>query len=451
MNREELLFALRAARTSRDPGTFQSIIRHNHPADVVELLEEAFPGDLRDFLLQASPESRAVLFGYLPDPTQDEIIKSLDRRQLAELFNHLSPDDRADAYNRLPQAEQQALLPALAQAEREDLRRLSAYEENTAGAVMTSEYATLHPDLSVTAAIESLRRAAPDAETIYTAFVIDEERRVLGRVTLRDLILAEPASLVREIMRDVPFVRVDAPRAEAAAKIGKYDLIALPVINGGDKLVGIVTHDDAVDIAEEEATEDFHKGGGSLALKSLSIRDASTWNLYQRRIFWLVVLVFGNLFSGAGIAYFEELIAAYIALVFFLPLLIDSGGNAGSQSATLMVRSLATGDVRMRDWGHMLGREFGVALLLGASMAVAVSGIGLLRGGPDIALVVSMSMVIIVLIGSLIGMSLPFVLSRFGFDPATASAPLVTSIADATGVMVYLSIALLILGMPTLA
>lgn len=421
MNREELLFALRAALTSRDAGAFQAILRQNHPADVVALLQEGFPGELMGFLRQVPPEARAELFGYLPDAAQDEVVQGLNRKELAELFNHLSPDERADVFNRLAPDQQAALLPALAQVEREDLRRLSAYEEETAGAIMTSEYATVSPDITVGEAIEWLRRAAPDSETIYQAFVIDAERRLLGTVSLRELIIAAAGTRVRDIMReDVIYARVHDDREDVAAKIARYDLIALPVINGGDKLVGIVTYDDAMDVAEEEATEDFHKGGGSLALGDLSVRNATTWNLYRRRIFWLVVLVFGNLFSGAGIAYFEELIAAYIALVFFLPLLIDSGGNAGSQSATLMVRSLATGDVRMRDWGRMLGREFGVALLLGLTMAVAVSGIGIFRGGPDIALVVSMSMVIIVIVGSVIGMSLPFVLSRFRFDPATA-------------------------------
>lgn len=171
------------------------------------------------------------------------------------------------------------------------------------------------------------------------------------------------------------------------------------------------------------------------------MRDATLGLLYRKRVLWLVLLVFGNLFSGAGIAAFEETIAAHIALVFFLPLLVDSGGNAGAQSATLMVRGLATGEVAMRDWWRMLGREFGVALALGCTMAVAVASLGVLRGGPQIALIVASSMVIIVLVGSLIGMSLPFLLSRLRLDPATASGPLITSIADAAGVLVYFGIA----------
>jgi magnesium transporter len=450
MNREQLLFELRAALTSRDAATFHSILRHNHPADVVALLEEAFPGALKEFLLHFPPADRAELFSYLPDVAQDAMVRALNRRELAELFDHMSPDERADVYNRLPRREQEALLPALAHAEREDLRRLSAYEEGTAGGVMTSEYVTLDPELNTRDAIEALRRAAPDAETIYQAFVIDAERRLLGTVSLRELLVAPDEARVGELMRDdVIFTRVEDPREEVAAKIAKYDLIALPVVNGDDQLVGIVTYDDAMDVARAEVTEDFLKAGGfeadskagALGGIGANLRDASISLLYRKRIFWLVLLVFGNLFSGAGIAYFEDTITAYVALVFFLPLLIDSGGNAGSQAATLMVRSLATGDVVLRDWGRMFGREFLVALLLGVTMAIAVSALGLFRGGPEIAVVVSLTMVCTVLVGSTLGMSLPFALSRLKLDPATASAPLITSVADAAGVLIYFGIA----------
>lgn len=213
-----------------------------------------------------------------------------------------------------------------------------------------------------------------------------------------------------------------------------------------DKNTAVCAVDAALDTQRRQTTESFHKGP-SLTNTIGDLRHATLGLLYRKRVLWLVLLVFGNLFSGAGIAAFEETIAAHIALVFFLPLLVDSGGNAGSQSATLMVRGLATGEVTLSDWGRMLGREFGVALLLGCTMAVAVASLGLLRGGPQIALIVASSMVVIVLVGSLIGMSLPFLLSRLKLDPATASGPLITSIADAAGVLVYFGIATQVLGL----
>jgi magnesium transporter len=239
---------------------------------------------------------------------------------------------------------------------------------------------------------------------------------------------------------DPVLIRVDGEREEAASLVARYDLLALPVVDEGGRLVGIVTQDDAMDVAQQEATEDFYRGSTVTPIEE-SVREASMFTLYRARIVWLVLLVFGNIFSGAGIAYFEDTIAAHLALLFFLPLLIASGGNAGAQSATLMVRALATGDVRPGDWGAMLGREVVIAMGLGLTMAFAVSWIGVWRGGPEIATVVSLAMVVIVLIGALIGLSLPFIFTRIGRDPATASGPLVTSLTDVLGVLAYFGIA----------
>jgi magnesium transporter len=306
---------------------------------------------------------------------------------------------------------------------------------------MTSEYSTLDASLTAAQAIEALRREAADAETIYQAYVLDEERRLLGTLSLRELILATPDTRVANLInKTVISINVDAPQEQVARLINDYDLLALPIVNKRGALVGIVTCDDAMDVVVEEATEDFHKGA-MISTKIGNLKNATIGLLYRKRVLWLVLLVFGNLFSGAGIAAFEEIIAANIALVFFLPLLVDSGGNAGAQSATLMVRALATGEVILKDWLRLLRRECFVALALGLTMAVAVATLGLMRGGPSIAIIVACSMMIIVLIGSLIGMSLPFLLSRMRLDPATASGPLITSIADAVGVLIYFGIA----------
>ncbi|MBL8320645.1 MAG: magnesium transporter, partial [Acinetobacter sp.] len=291
-------------------------------------------------------------------------------------------------------------------------------------------------------AISMLRLEAPDTETIYFAYVLDEARRLLGVVSLKQLILAQEEQTVSGLMAtNIVSAYVDADQDEAAKIIARYDLLALPIIDRQGVMVGIVTYDDAMDVASEEATEDFLKAGAVNAGAKLSLKSAPILQLYQKRVFWLVFLVFGSLLSGLGIAHFEDIIAAHIVLVFFLPLLVGSGGNAGSQSATLMVRALATGDVDFKDWFYLLGRESLVALCLGGTMAIAVSILGYFRGDEMVALVLALSMLGIVLLGCLIGMSLPFILKRFGMDPASASAPLVTSICDATGVLVYLFIA----------
>ena len=331
----------------------------------------------------------------------------------------------------------------MAQAQREDIRRLSTYQEETAGAIMTSEYVTLNQDMTVAEAMQTIRLQAPDAETIYESYIIDEKRHLIGVVSLHELVLAPLQQLIRELMNtDVISAYVDDDQDEVAKKIAHYDLIALPVIDHQGTLLGIVTYDDAMDVASEEASEDFLKVGGvEASAPSLNIKEASLFLLYRKRVFWLVILVFGSLLSGLGISHFESVIQSNIVLVFFLPLLVGSGGNAGSQSATLMVRALATGDVVMKDWFKLLGRECLVALGLGITMAIAVAILGYIRGDAMVALVLILSMIGIVLIGSIIGMSLPFILDKLGLDPASASAPLVTSICDATGVIIYLFIA----------
>ncbi|HLQ84803.1 MAG TPA: magnesium transporter, partial [Salinisphaeraceae bacterium] len=391
-------------------------------------------------------KDKALTFGYMPLSYQASLVADMSRAAVTELLGYMRSDERVDLFNTLPEARRESLLPALAQAQRDDIRRLASYEEGSIGAIMSSEYATLSPDLTAAAAVSELRRIAPDSETIYNAYVIDDERRLLGLVTLRRLIVAAPFTSVTDIMEPDPVTAyVDEEQNEAARKIARYDFIALPIIDRDGRVVGIVTADDAMDVAADEATEDFHKAGGSTGALTMSLKEAGIALLYRKRVVWLVLLVFVNVFSGAGIAHFEDLIAANVALVFFLPLLIDSGGNAGSQSATLMVRALATGDVVMRDWLSMLGRELTVAGLLGLTMAGAVSLVGIFRGGPAIALVVALTMLVIVIVGSLVGMLLPFALSRFNADPASASSPLITTIADISGILIYFTVASMLL------
>lgn len=445
MNHEDLVNAIREAAAAGDAVAMRALIDDEHPADIGAALEEFEPHQVWAMLDLLPLQDQAGIFGYFDRDFQVELAHTAPRAKLARIVTEMHADERADLFNELSDEQQDALLPALAQAEREDIRRLAAYQESTAGSIMTSEYALLNENLSAAQAIEKLRHEAPDKETIYRAYVTSPERRLVGAVRLQDLILAAPRTLVRDLMEEDPVsVTVDEDQEEVARKISRYDVLALPVVDSENRIVGIVTHDDAMDVIQEEATEDFHKVGTIGKLDS-SVRGASISLLYRKRIGWLVLLVFGNLLSGAGIHYYEDTIAAVVALVFFLPLLIGSSGNAGSQAATLMVRALATGDVMLKDWGNMLGREILIALLLGLTMALAVSAIGWYRGGPGVAVAVSLTMVLVVVVGSLIGMSLPFVLSRFNLDPATASAPLVATLADASGVFIYFAVATAIL------
>ncbi|MEO3678345.1 magnesium transporter [Rheinheimera sp. FR7-31] len=442
-----LISTLRTALESDTVHLLREQVEDVHPADLATALVEFAPQDLWTLLTVLPRAEQAEVFGYLPPEQQVRLSIRISRRKLAPIIRQMSADERADLFNRLSDEQRETLLPALAQAEREDLLRLSSHEEGTAGAIMTSDYAILAQHLNVAQALESLRREAPDKETIYSAYVVDDARKLIGVVTLRDLILAPVTMPIDELVNHDPiYAGVEMPQEEVAALVAKYDLMALPIVNSQHQMVGIVTYDDAMDVAAEEATEDFHKTA-TIGKLETSVKEAGIGLLYRKRVLWLVILVFGNIFSGAGIAYFEGTIAAHVALLFFLPLLIGSSGNAGAQSGTLMVRALATGEIKLRDWGYLLGKECLVAGLLGLTMAAAVVGLGWWRGGYDIAVVVALTMMLVVLAGSLIGLSLPFLLSRFKLDPATASGPLITSIADVAGVVLYFSIATWYLGL----
>ena len=444
MNHEALALSLSMAAEQQQFEQAINQVQNLRPIDIADVLA-LIESTLARQLLERLP-NRSTIFSYLEPDIQVAMAHEFPRASLAKIVGEMPADERTDLYKHLNQEQRDALLPALAQAKREDIRRLSAYEERTAGALMTSDYATLQAEMNVNEALAALRLEAPDAETIYHAYVIDDNRKLLGVVSLRVLILASPEQLINDIMvSSIISCNVNDDQEDVAKTVARYDLISLPITDASGALVGIVTHDDAMDVASDEATDDFHKSGGVSTMVG-RLKDVSIRVLYRKRVFWLVFLVFANLLSGLSIANFEDVIAANLVLVFFLPLLVDSGGNAGSQSATLMVRALATGDVVMRDWFSLLGREAVVALMLGATMAVAIASIGYVRGGPVVSLVLALSMVSVVMIGSVIGMSLPFILSKMGLDPATASAPLITSISDASGVLIYLFIASKLLG-----
>ncbi|SDS00020.1 magnesium transporter [Corynebacterium timonense] len=316
----------------------------------------------------------------------------------------------------------------------------STLREGSVGLRMNTTFLQLPESLTAGEAITALRGEIATTQDSSYIYLHDGNRKLSGVVSFRELVRAEKNAPLRSVASEVTHSALPEDDDEKCAHlIFDENLRGLPITAGGE-LVGVLSADEAGSILDNETDEDFQLIAPTRLLKT-SLKETGVWALYRSRVLWLVVLVFGNIFSGAGIAYFEDLIAASVALVFFLPLLIDSGGNAGSQSATLMVRALATGQVRPRDWAHLIAREAMISALLGGTMALAVSILGILRGGPDIALAVALSMVVIVMIGSLIGMSLPFILQKIGLDPANASAPLVTSICDGVGVLVYFFIA----------
>lgn len=426
-------------------------------AGVRSALEDAPGAEVADLILHLRKSERVLLFRALPRETaadafahldlqqQDDLLRDLSDDETRSLLTELSPDDRTHLLEELPGQATQRLLNLLSAEDLKEARWLLGYPEDSVGRLMTPDYVAVRPEWTVGESLRHIREHGQDSETLNRIFVVDEEWRLLDDVQLRYFILADADTPVTEIMdHRVALVSAFAPREDAVTVIRRYGQSVLPVVDSGGVLVGIVTVDDLLDVAEEETTEDFHRVASVGPLRT-SLREAPIHLLYRARVGWLMALVFMNIFSGAGIAAFEETLEAALALVFFLPLLIDSGGNAGSQAATLMVRALATGDVHMKDWLTLLLKELRVALLLGATMALGVAAIAFYRA-PEVLVVASTTMVIIVLWGSILGMSLPFLLTRFRFDPATASAPLITSLADISGVLIYFSIATWYLG-----
>ncbi|MFN6999931.1 MAG: magnesium transporter, partial [Elioraea tepidiphila] len=395
---------------------------------------------------------RAQVFGYLEPPEQLRLAAVMPRDALGALFAAMDPDERADLYKRLPEPVREAIMPGLAAAEREDIRKLAAYPESTVGAVMTSAYAAVPPDVTAREAIDLLRQEAPNRETIYEVFVIDATRELLGVVSLRELLLAPPESRVSEVMRrEVVKVAAEAPRAEAARLIGEYDLIALPVTNGGGKLVGIVTADDAMEVAEQEELKRIQTFGGTLAVggPDLDLLNSPFRQLFTARFFWLALLTVFGLATSHIVAAQEEMLEKAIVLAAFIAPIVDMGGNTGSQTATMVIRAMALGQIALRfsDFLKVLKRDLPVALALGGGVAVleAVLAYTTKSLGWDVVAVIGLSMLACTVLGSLFGILLPFAARAMKQDPATLSSPVITSVMDLVGVLIYFGIAWIVL------
>ncbi len=405
-------------------------------------------------LLRSLPEERQTdAFSYLGKGQQRDLLEALSNKESRRILHELLPDDRTAFLESLSKEDLENQLKLLAPEDLKQSLKLLGYPEESIGRLMTPRFVSIRPDWTVARALDHIRHEADRGETVNFVFVTDDRGHLLDAIRLKDLILARQDAKVEKLM-DGEFysVQASADREEAVQVIQHYDINTLAVTDRNGVMLGIVTVDDIMDVAEAETTEDFHKLGGTGSL-NISIREASPTFLYRKRIGWLMILVVVNLVSGLAIALFEDAIEAVIALVFFLPLIIASSGNAGSQSATLMVRALATGDVEVADWFRLWGKELSVALLLGITMGVAVSLIGVWRGGPELgmelAMVVGLAMLAVVVMGAMLGMLLPFILQRLNMDPATASTPLITSVADVLGILIYFSIASAILTLPS--
>lgn len=430
----------------------------NHPATIAEFLSGLSADEIRKILVYADPRTKAMIFGYFDVDVQLSLASVMPRSELADLISHMSHDERVDLLKKMPEADIQLLMPAIAQAEREDIRKLSSYPEGTAGAVMTSDYATLSPDLTIEEAIRKLRLEAPDKETIYYAYVLDENRRLAGFVSLKDLILARSYQRVKDVMHpDVILARVDEDQEDVARKIEKYDLLAIPVVNGGGALVGIVTHDDAFDILREEQTEDLERIMGIAG----PVQDEDYLSIpavvhFRRRAIWVITLAALSFVTGFIFESFADTLGSMLILAFFMPMLVATGGNTGSQAATMVIRALALRQIRANDIMRVMWKELRVSILLSLCLVI----VALVRiifsstehhatgGYPlvEIGAVVGLSLGLQVISSTLIGAILPLLASKAKLDPAVVASPALTTAVDITGLLIYFGIAKLLLG-----
>ncbi len=437
----------------------QELIEKNQLKAVAERFQSwAFP-EIADLLTQldkphqilayrALPRQRAAdMFAYLEPEDQDSLLEALTDADTRTLLADLSPDDRTEMLEELPATVTRRLMQLLSPADLAESRQLLGYPEESVGRLMTPDYIRVRAEWTVEHAIEHIRKYGQDSEIFNILYVTDGNGSLIDIVRMRRIILAAPGTVIKDILNyNCIYISAFEDREVAVEMIQRYDVNALPVVDSEGVLVGIVTVDDIMDVAEEEVTEDIQKGAGMAPLET-KYSAASPLQLFRKRIGWLLILIFVNLISAGVISNYEEYVMEFITLALFMPLVIASGGNCGAQSATLMVRALATGDVELGDWLKSVSKEIFVGILLGVAMALIAGGVGQMYGGDTkIAAIVGISMISIVFVANSFGALLPFILSRIKVDPAAASTPLITSLMDVLGLMIYFSIAVVILG-----
>ena len=446
-NRLLLLPDLRELLVAGDTEGVAGFCEALHPAAVAEVLEGLAAEESWRVLTCCPSERQAVIFSYFDLPDQLELVKTVPRESFSRLIEEMAPDDRVDLLERLDPERVENLLPMVAQAERRDIQRLLSFPDDSAGSIMTTEYASLPAEATAAEALEQLRQQAPDRETIYYVYVIDDGRRLRGFISLRDLILARPQTRVNEIMeRDVISVRVDDDQEEVAQRLARYDFIAIPVVDAQNQLVGIVTHDDAMDVAQEEADEDAYRSGAVVPLQD-DYLSTSLVTLAWKRGGWLVVLLFAAVLTALALQSMRQDPQAEDLkwLVLFIPLVLASGGNAGSQSATLVIRALAISQLERRESVKVLLRELVLAGLLGGGLAVLSFLAAMWFVEIDQAAVVGITVFLVVAMGTVTGAMLPLGFQKMGLDPALMSNPLIAAVVDVVGVIIYYNVARIVI------
>jgi magnesium transporter len=433
---------LREMLIDGDSRAMQEFCQVFHPGVVAENLEALAVHEAWRVLCQTDLQRQVEVFSYFTPRRQMELVSTIDKAHLSSLIESMAADDRVDLLKKMEDAQVELLLPLVAQAERADIRKLLSYPEHSAGSIMTTDYASLREDMTVKEALAALHTQAPNRETIYYVYVLDEARHLHGFISLRKLILARADALVSQIMdRDVISVRVDEDQEVAANKLARYDFIAMPVVDDQGRLVGIITYDDVLDVVQEEATEDVQRMAAMAPLED-SFLSTPMLTLAWKRGVWLVLLLVAGFGTSAMLNRFSAVTQQLEWLVWFLPLVLASGGNAGSQSATLVIRTMALGNVPRADQWRILRREVATGLTLGSALALLGFAFAVCYVSWQNAVIVAGTVAMVVMLGTVNGTLLPMILRATGCDPALMSNPLIASLSDMLGVLIYFNVAL---------
>lgn len=429
--------------------------QNQHPADIAERLTELESNERHLSFLMLPAERKNLVFRFLQPQEQLDIIKALGTKELSNVLNNLPPDNRTKLFENFPDHLIKSSINLLNPEEREIALNLIGYEKDSVARSMTPHYIQAQPEQTVGQVLAHIKKEGKKAETLNFVYIVDEENRLIDDLRIGQLLMAEPETKISELMdRHVTSITTTTPIEEAVGIFDKYDRSALPIVTQAGVLVGIVTFDDIIDRIKEQTTEDIHKFGGTEGLE-VSYTQSSLLELVQKRAGWLVILFFGEMLTASAMGFFEGEIEKAVVLALFVPLIISSGGNSGSQAASLIIRSMALKELKLRDWWYVMKKEVLSGLILGSilgSIGFARILLWQFAGIYDygefwvyIALSVSVSLVFIVLWGTLAGSLIPFVLKKVKMDPATASAPFVATLVDVTGIIIYFTIAALFL------
>lgn len=441
-------------------GRIRELLREKKLVDLKEELTNFQSADVAEIIDELKAKEAIIVFRLLPKDVaadvfsristdrQMEISMMVNEAELIEILDELYFDDKIDFLEEMPANVVKRILRNSSEAERRLINQFLNYPENSAGSLMTIEFVDLKKEMTVAEALEKIRRIGMDKETIYTCYAIDSERKLEGIVSLKDLVLSSADKKIKDIM-ETDFIYVDTydDQEDVADIFKKYDLLSVPVVDQEKRLVGIITIDDIVDVIEQENTEDFHRMA-AVNPSDQEYLNTGVFDLARKRITWLLFLMISATFTGYIIRYFEDALQSVVALVTFIPMLMDTGGNAGSQSATLVIRGIALGEIEFKDILKIMWKEFRISILVGLVLAlINFLRIYYLEGYTiQIALIVAVTLFFVVIIAKLIGCMLPIIAKRIGLDPAIMASPMITTIVDAISLMLYFTLAVWILG-----